>query len=101
MKKQLLSLDQLMALAEAWRKHPGFGAPHWHEGRWVWLSPHGDARSKCGSPITPPETLDAVKPHEKLLWEKCHICQIIRPWGGCGSKTPKPDWKPWRHADDR
>ena len=38
-------------LAAAWRKHPGFGAPYWHEGRWVWLSPHGDARSKCGSPI--------------------------------------------------
>ena len=100
MKKEVLSPKQLQALAEATRKHHGFGAPHWHEGRWVWLSPHGDARSRCGSPIEPPAP-DAVKPHEKLLWEKCHICQIIRPWGGCGSKTPKPDWKPWRHADDR
>ena len=41
------------ALAEAWRKFPGFGTLHWHEGRWIWLSPHGDARSKCGSPIRP------------------------------------------------
>ena len=81
-------------LAEAWRKSPGFGAPHWHEGRWVWLSPHGDARSKCGSPIPPPKPED-VKPHQKLLWEKCHKCNTIRPWGGCGSKVPKPDWREW------
>ena len=78
-------------LAEAWRKHPGFGAPHWHEGRWVWLSPNGDAYTKCGSPIPPPKAED-VKPHEKLLWEKCWKCNTIRPWGGCGSKSPEPQW---------
>ena len=78
-------------LAEAWRKNPGFGAPHWHEGRWVWLSPHGDAHSKCGSPIRPPKA-DEVKPHEQQLWKKCWKCNTIRPWGGCGSKTPAPKW---------
>ena len=51
MKKEVLSPKQLQALAEASRKHHGFGSPYWHEGRWVWLSPHGDARSRCGSPI--------------------------------------------------
>ena len=69
MKKEVLSPKQLQALAEAWRKHPGFGSPYWHEGRWVWLSPHGDARSKCGSPIEPPAP-DAVKPHEKTALGK-------------------------------
>lgn len=78
-------------LAEAWRKHPGFGAPHWHKGRWVWLSPHGDAHTKCGSPIPPPAEAD-IKPHQRQLWEKCWRCRTIRPWGGCGSKTPKPQY---------
>ena len=78
-------------LAAAWRKSPGFCAPHWHERDWVWLSPHGDARTKCGSPIRPPKAED-VKPHEQQLWEKCWKCNTIRPWGGCGSKTPEPKW---------
>lgn len=81
-------------LAEAWRKSPGFGAPHWHEGKWVWLSPNGDARTKCGSPIPPPKAED-VKPHERQLWEKCWRCNTIRPWGGCGSKSPEPTWVTW------
>ena len=79
-------------LADAWRKHPGFGAPHWHEGKWVWLSPNGDAYTKCGSPIPPPKA-DEVKPHEQQLWEKCWKCNTIRPWGGCGSKIPKPQYR--------
>ena len=78
-------------LAAAWRKHPGFGTPHWHEGRWEWLSPNGDARTKCGSPIRPPKA-DEVKPHEQQLWQKCWRCNTIRPWGGCGSKTLEPKW---------
>lgn len=81
-------------LAEAWRKSPGFGAPHWHEDRWVWLSPHGDAHTKCGSPIRPPKAED-VKPHEKLLWQKCWKCNTIRPWGGCGSRQEKPSSTVW------
>lgn len=82
-------------LAAAWRQSPGFGAPHWHEGKWIWLSPHGDAYTKCGSPIRPPHA-SAIKPHETQLWEKCWRCQTIRPWGGCGSKTPEPQWVTWR-----
>ena len=78
-------------LAEAWRKSPGFGAPYWNDGEWIWLSPHGDARTKCGSPIRPPKAED-VKPHEQQLWEKCWKCNTIRPWGGCGSKFPQPKW---------
>jgi hypothetical protein len=78
-------------LAEAWRKSPGFGAPHWHEGKWVWLSPNGDARTKCGSPIPPPKP-DEIKPHEQQLWEKCWRCNTIRPWGGCGSKSQPSTW---------
>ena len=82
------------ALAEAWRKHPGFGTPHWHNGRWVWLSPHGDAYTKCGSPIRPPKP-EHIKPYQKRLWEKCWHCRTIRPWGGCGSKIPEPTWVTW------
>lgn len=81
-------------LAEAWRKSPGFGKPHWHEGEWIWLSPHGDAHTKCGSPIRPPKEED-VKPHEKLLWQKCWKCNTIRPWGGCGSRREKPKFTEW------
>ena len=78
-------------LAAAWRKSPGFCAPYWHDGEWIWLSPHGDARTKCGSPIRPPKVKD-VKPHEQQLWEKCWKCNTIRPWGGCGGKFPQPTW---------
>ena len=85
-------------LAEAWRKSPGFGAPHWHEKRWVWLSPNGDARTKCGSPIRPPKAED-VKPHEQQLWDKCWKCNTIRPWGGCGSKSHQPTWASSRMVD--
>ena len=78
-------------LAEAWRNSPGFGAPYWHDGKWVWLSPHGDAYTKCGSPIRPPKEAD-IKPHQRELWKKCWQCNTIRPWGGCGSRTPKPQF---------
>ena len=85
-------------LAETWRKSPSFGAPHWHETDWVWLSPNGDARTKCGSPIQPPK-VDEVKPHEQQLWEKCWRCKSIRPWGGCGSKSHQPTWASSRMVD--
>ena len=73
-------------LAEAWRKHPGFGAYHWYNGEWVWLSTHGTGYSKCGSRVPPPKPED-IKPHQKLLWAKCKDCGAIKPWGGCGSKS--------------
>ena len=81
-------------LAEAWRKSPGFGAPYWHDGKWVWLSPHGDAYTKCGSPIRPPAEAD-IKPHERQLWQKCWKCNAIRPWGGCGGRYEKPSYTEW------
>lgn len=87
--KKILSPAELQVLADAWRKHPGFGAPYWHEGDWVWLSPNGDARTKCGSPIPPPKAED-VKQHQHELWKECWKCGIIRPWGGCGSKSREP-----------
>lgn len=82
-RKKILSPESLKALAEAVRKHPNFGAPQWHEGRWVWVSPHGDSKSRCGSPIPPPEN---PAPHQKLLWAKCRHCGIRRPWGGCSGR---------------
>ena len=81
--KTILSPESLKALAEAVRKQPGFGAPQWHERRWVWLSPHGDSRTRCGSPIPPP---NEVLPHQKLLWAKCQHCGTRRPWGGCSGR---------------
>ena len=87
-RKTLLSPESLKALAEAVRKQPGFGCPQWHEGRWVWLSPHGDARSRCGSPMPPPEE---VLPHQVLLWAKCQNCGTRRPWGGLQrQRAPQP-----------
>ena len=94
MKKDLSPAELLQALADAWRKHPGFGAWHWYEGKWYWLTNHGDARTRCGSPIPTPKAED-VKPHERELWKKCWKCGTIRPWGGCGSKFPEPRWIPW------
>lgn len=82
-RKKILSPESLKALAEAVRQHPNFGAPQWHEGRWVWVSPHGDARTRCGSPIPPP---DEVLPHQRLLWAKCQHCGTRRPWGGCSGR---------------
>ena len=73
-------------LAKAWRKSPGFGSPYWYEGEWVWLSPHGDSHSRCGSPVPPPAP-DEIKPHQRQLWARCKICNAIKPWGGCGSKS--------------
>ena len=82
-RKNILSPESLKALAEATRQQPGFGCPQWHAGRWVWLSPHGDSRTRCGSPIPPPAE---VLPHQALLWAKCRHCDTRRPWGGCSGR---------------
>ena len=91
--KTILTPESLKALAEAVRKHPNFGAPQWHEGRWVWLSPYGDSRTRCGSPIPPPEN---PGPHQKLLWAKCRNCGIRRPWGGCGGRGLRGRQSTWQ-----
>ena len=82
-RKKILSPEELKALAEGTRHQPGFGSPYGFEGRWVWLSPHGNGHSRCGSPVPPPEE---IKPHQELLWEKCQFCNSRKPWGGCGKK---------------
>ena len=92
-RKTILSPASLKALAEAVRKQPDFGCPQWHEGRWVWLSPHGDAGSRCGSPIPPP---DEVLPHQALLWAKCQNCGTRRPWGGCSGKGLRSRHSAWQ-----
>lgn len=92
-RKTILSPEGLKALAQAIRHQPGFGSPYWFQGRWVWLSPHGDARSRCGSPVPPPE---AVQPHQQLLWAKCRHCNSRTPWGGCGSKYARHTSRTWQ-----
>ncbi|MDE0681635.1 MAG: hypothetical protein OXI63_01850 [Candidatus Poribacteria bacterium] len=73
-------------LADAWRKHYAFGTWHWHDGQWVWLSPNGNGYSRCGSPVPPPAP-DKIKPYHQLRWSRCKVCNAIKPWGGCGSKS--------------
>ena len=92
-RKTILSPESLKALAEATRKQPGFGCPQWHEGRWVWLSPHGDSRTRCGSPIPPPAE---ILPHQELIWAKCQNCGIRRPWGGCSGKGLRGRHSAWQ-----
>ena len=92
-RQTVLTPEALERLAEAVIKQPGFGAPQWHEGRWVWLSPHGDSRSSCGSPIPVP---DKILPHQQRLWAKCQHCGTRRPWGGCGSRTLRSRQSTWQ-----
>lgn len=80
-------------LADAWRNHPSFHFKYWYEEerRWVRLTNHGSAYTRCGSPVPTPRA-DEVKPHQHEMWKECWQCKTIRPLGGCGSKYPEPTY---------
>ena len=85
--KKTLSLDALTALARAYLKSAWIGAPQWDsvKKRWVRISPHGTATSSCGAPdfTGTPKTEADIKRHQRLMWQRCQRCHLIRPWGGC------------------
>ena len=82
-----LTPEALVELARAYLKSPYIAAPQWdlEKKRWVRISPHGTSTSSCEvvefSGI--PKTEADIKPHQRLLWQKCRQCGLIRPWGGC------------------
>ena len=80
-------------LADAWRNHLSFHFKYWYEAerRWVRLTNHGSADTRCGSPVPTPRT-DEIKPHQREMWKACWKCKSIKPLGGCGSKFPEPKW---------
>ena len=91
--KKLLSLAELTELARAYLKSPWIAAPQWDlvKKRWVRISPHGTATSSCGLPdfTGTPKTEADIKPHQRLMWQRCQRCHLIRPWGGCArNSTP-------------
>ena len=84
--KKLLSLAELTQLASAYLKSAYISAPQWdvEKKRWVRISPHGTSTSSCGAPDFSgmPKTDADIKPHQRLMWQRCQRCHLIRPWGG-------------------
>ena len=89
--KKLLSQDALVELARAYLKSPWVASPQWDlaKKRWVRISPHGTATSSCGAPDFTgiPKTEADIKRHQRLMWQRCQRCRLIRPWGGCYRDT--------------
>ena len=85
--KKLLSLSELTELARVYLKSAWIAAPQWdlEQKRWVHISPHGTATSSCGAPDFTgiPKTDTDIKRHQRLMWQRCKRCHLIRPWGGC------------------
>ena len=85
--KKVLSLDALAELARVYLKSAWIAAPQWDAEKkaWVRLSPHGTSTSSCEvvefSGI--PKTDADIKPHQRVMWQECRRCGLIRPWGGC------------------
>lgn len=89
--KKPLSLDALAELARAYLKSPWIAAPQWDkvQKRWVHLSPYGTGTSSCGAPNFTgiPKTKADIKPHQRVMWQPCKRCGLIRPWGGCARNS--------------
>ncbi len=86
-----LTMEALAELARAYLKSPWIKAPQWdaEKKQWVSIHPHGTATSSCGLPDFTgiPKTEADIKPHQRLMWQKCQRCHLIRPWGGCARNT--------------
>ena len=86
-----LTREVLVELARAYLKSPYISAPQWdtEKKRWVRISPHGTSTSSCGVVefTGMPKTEADIKPHQRLMWQRCQRCHLIRPWGGCARNT--------------
>ena len=86
-----LTMEALADLARAYLKSPWIKAPQWdtEKKQWVSIHPHGTATSSCGAPdfTGTPKTEADIKPHQRLMWQRCQRCHLIRPWGGCERNT--------------
>ena len=102
--KKLLSLDALAELARVYLKSAWIAAPQWdtEKKQWVRISPHGTSTSSCGLPdfSGAPETEADIKPHQRVMWQKCQRCSLIRPWGGC-YRNVKPYTKSYSPGGQR
>lgn len=103
--KKVLSRDALAELARVYLKSPWIAAPQWdaEKKRWVRLSPHGRATSSCGAPDfsgIPTEVSD-IKRHQRLMWQECRRCGLMRPWGGCSFADAGPRRKAWQFSGGR
>ncbi|RKU21056.1 hypothetical protein C6499_22820 [Candidatus Poribacteria bacterium] len=96
--KKLMSLAGLTELARAYLKSAWIASPQWDsvKKRWVHISPNGTATSSCGAPDFTgiPKTDTDIKRHQRLMWQRCQRCGLIRPWGGCARNTV-PYTKEW------
>ncbi len=86
-----LTMEALADLARAYLKSPWIAAPQWdlEKKQWVRISPHGTSTSSCGVPDFSgiPKTEVDIKPHQRLMWQRCKRCNLIRPWGGCARNS--------------
>ena len=99
--KKALSLNALAELARAYLKSAWIAAPQWDkiQNRWVRISPHGTATSSCGAPNFTgiPKTEADIKRHQRVMWQRCKRCGLMRPWGGCyRNSMPYIKPYPWR-----
>ena len=85
--KKLLSLAELTELARTYLESVYISAPQWDAEKkaWVTINPNGTATSSCGVVDFSgmPKTDADIKPHQRLMWQRCQRCNLIRPWGGC------------------
>ncbi|MDE0327349.1 MAG: hypothetical protein OXN27_25760 [Candidatus Poribacteria bacterium] len=94
-----LTREGLVELASAYLKSVYISAPQWDAEKkaWVTINPHGTSTSSCGAPDFSgmPKTDADIKPHQRLMWQRCQRCHLIRPWGGCARNTV-PYTKEWK-----
>ena len=89
--KKVLSLDALAELARVYLESAWIAAPQWDhiQKQWVRLSPNGTGTSSCGAPNFTgiPKTKADIKRHQRVMWQPCKRCRLIRPWGGCARNS--------------
>lgn len=94
-----LTREGLVELASAYLKSVYISAPQWDKEKkqWVTINPHGTSTSSCGAPdfTGTPKTDADIKPHQRLMWQRCQRCNLIRPWGGC-ARNFVPYTKEWK-----
>ena len=86
-----LTPEALVELARVCLRSPWIAAPQWDKEKkqWVSIHPRGTSTSSCGVPDFSgiPKTEADIKPHQRLMWQRCKRCNLIRPWGGCARNS--------------